>query len=61
MPPQSQLLAYGPASPVNRSLELVLRSRRRLRAASREALGRTARTGTGHTRFDGMPSDARLR
>ena len=32
MPPQSQLLAYGPASPVNRSLELVLRSRRRLRA-----------------------------
>ena len=27
MPPQSQLLAYGPASPVNRSVELVLRSR----------------------------------
>jgi hypothetical protein len=27
MPPQSQLLAYGPASPVNKSLELVLRSR----------------------------------
>ena len=27
MPPQSQLLAYGPASPVNKSVELALRSR----------------------------------
>jgi hypothetical protein len=37
MPPQSQLLAYGPAIPVNKSVELVLRSRtsRRLRAVQR--------------------------
>jgi len=52
MPPQSQLLAYGPASPVNRSLELVLRSRRRLRAASGPVRHRPQRPGTGHTRFD---------
>ena len=65
MPPQSQLLAYGPASPVNRSLELVLRSRRRLRAARpspvRRRPQRAPESATPHTRFDGMPSDARLR
>jgi hypothetical protein len=56
MPPQSQLLAYGPASPVNRSVELVLRSRT---SPTRRPVMRSAPEPA--TRFDGMPSDARLR
>ena len=64
MPPQSQLLAYGPASPVNRSVELALRSRtsptRRpvMCAAPKQ---RPVSDPELATRFDGMPSDARLR
>ena len=60
MPPQSQLLAYGPASSVNKSLELVLRRR----TSPTRRPGDAQRPGTGHCdtlRFDGMPSDARLR
>jgi hypothetical protein len=44
MPPQSQLLAYGPASPVNRSVELVLRSR----TSPTRRPGDAQRPGTGH-------------
>jgi hypothetical protein len=47
MPPQSQLLAYGPASPVNRSVELVLRSRS---SPTRRAVTRSAPEPA--TRFD---------
>jgi len=59
MPPQSQLLAYGPASPVSKSVELVLRSRT---SPTRNAPSREMRSAPEPaTRFDGMPSDARLR
>jgi len=53
MPPQSRLLAYGPASPVNRSVELVLTLEESYvaYAPSRDAQRRGARNlpGTGHT------------
>ena len=62
VPPQKQLLAYGPAypaSPVNRILiKLVLY----IGPTRRLVMPDAQRPGTGHTRFDGMPSgDARLR
>ena len=60
MPPQSQLLAYGPASPVNKSLELVLRSRTSPTRRPGDAQ-RAAPRNRPHTLRYGMPSDARLR
>ena len=58
MPPQSQLLAYGPASSVNKSLELVLRRR----TSPTRRPGDAQRPGTGHctTRFASMACRAML-
>jgi hypothetical protein len=61
VPPQSQLLAYGPASPVNRSVKLVLRTSYAPSPPGVRCLNAHTAPGTGHTLRWHAERDARLR